>query len=202
GHANQRKHDRAGGKGPGGTDLTRRASRRMVSPSSGGTGMGMRSGKVLKAAKKTAPRKAAKASQVKAKRAARPAAKTVEVDRSRALRALAQRIIDVTIANDDAATLALYADHIESKEANNPASTGIDAIKQKFAMWRGMVSDAAFTPRSVVVDGHLIVIEWEGRVTLAASGRLVDLNEVAVHAIANGKIVQARLHCDRSVLRA
>ena len=163
--------------------------------------MGMRSGKVLKPAKKTAPRKAAKATKVKAKSASRPATRTVEVDRSRTLRALAQRIIDVTIANDDDATLALYGDNIESKEANNPASTGIEAIKQKFAMWRGMVSDAAFTPRSVVVDGHTIVIEWEGRVTLAASGRMAELLEVAVHEIANGKIVKERFYYDPSVLQ-
>jgi len=160
--------------------------------------MGMRRGKVLKAAKKTASR---------AKRATpKPAAtkivtKTVEVDRNRALRALAQRIVDLTVANDDAATLALYADNVESKEASNPASVGIDAIKQKFVMGRGMVSDATFTPRSVVADGRTIVIEWVGRVTLAASGRNVELDEVAVHEIAGGKIVKERFYYDPSVMQ-
>jgi ketosteroid isomerase-like protein len=170
----------------------------------------MRSGKVLKAAKKTAARaksakpRAAKAKAVKA--AARPAApkvvtKTVEVDRNRALRELAQRIVDVTIANDDDATLAFYSNSIESTEANNPPSVGIDAIKQKFAMWRGMVSDAVFTPVSVTADGRTIVIEWQGRVTLAASGRVAELNEVAVHEIADGKIVKERFYYDPSVLQ-
>jgi ketosteroid isomerase-like protein len=160
--------------------------------------MGMRSGKVLKTARKTVGRaKPAKAKPAKVK----VVTKTVEVDRARALRTLAQRIVDLTIANDDAATLALYADNIESKEANNPASVGLEAIKQKFAMWRGMVSDAAFTPRTVVVDGNTIVIEWAGRVTLAASGRVVDLNEVAVHEIAGGKIVKERFYYDPSVLQ-
>jgi ketosteroid isomerase-like protein len=165
--------------------------------------MGMRSGKVLKAAKKITPRKASKAAPAKAKGKSAPpvVTRTVEVDRNRALRALAQRIIDVTVANDDAATLALYADNIESREANNPASTGIEAIKQKFVMWRGMITDAAFTPRTVVADGRTIVIEWEGKVTLAASGRLVDLLEVAVHEIANGKIVKERFYYDPSVLQ-
>lgn len=167
--------------------------------------MGMRSGKVLKAAKKTVAR--AKPKSAPARKAAAPkvvtktVTKTVEVDRSRALRVLAQRIVDLTIANDDDATLALYADAIESKEANNPASVGIDAIKQKFAMWRGMASDAAFTPRTVVVDGTTIMIEWEGRVTLAASGRVVDLVEVAVHEIRGGKIVKERFYYDPSVLQ-
>lgn len=175
--------------------------------------MGMRSGKVLKGAKKSARKTPkAKAKRVAAKPKA-PAAKvvtktvekivtkTVEVDRNRALRELAQRIVDLTIANNDEATYALYANNVESREATNPASVGIEAIKQKFAMWRGMVSDAAFTPRSVVVDGHTIMIEWDGRVTLAASGRLVDFNEVAVHEIAGGKIVKERFYYDPSVLQ-
>ena len=170
--------------------------------------MGMSRGKVIKAAKKTATRTVPKAKAAKAKTPAprvvtqtKVVTKTVEVDRNRALRALAQRIIDVTVANDDDATLALYAENIESKEANNPASVGLEAIKQKFAMWRGMVSDAAFTPRSVVVDGNTIMIEWEGRVTLAASGRVAELNEVAVHEIAGGKIVKERFFYDPSVLQ-
>jgi ketosteroid isomerase-like protein len=168
--------------------------------------MGMRSGKVLKSIGKTARRtKSARPKAAKsAKRAAQPRVitKTVEVDRNRALRDVAQRIVDLTIANDDEATLALYADNVESQEANNPPSVGIDAIKEKFAMWRGMVSDAAFTPRSVTVDGKTIVIEWEGRVTLASSGRVAEMNEVAVHEIADGKIVRERYYYDPSVLQA
>jgi ketosteroid isomerase-like protein len=174
--------------------------------------MGMRSGKVLKAARKTVarakpkPARARKAAPPKKKAAApkvitKTVTKTVEVDRNRALRDLAQRIVDVTVANDDNASLAFYADTIESREANNPPSTGIDAIKQKFAMWRGMVTDAAFTPRSVAADGNTIVIEWEGRVTLAASGRVVDFLEVAVHEIRDGKIVKERFYYDPSVLQ-
>lgn len=167
--------------------------------------MGMRSGKVLKAAKKTVAR--AKPKPAPAKKAAPPkvitktVTKTVEVDRNRALRSFAQRIVDVTVANDDHATLALYSDGIESKEANNPASVGLDAIKEKFVMWRGMTSDATFTPRSVVVDGNTIMIEWEGRVTLAATGRVVDLLEVAVHEIRNGQIIKERFYYDPAVLQ-
>jgi ketosteroid isomerase-like protein len=166
--------------------------------------MGMKSGKVLKIARK-ATRRAAKpkapAPKAIAKSPPKVVTKTVEVDRNRALRELAQRIVDLTVANDDAATLALYADNVESREASMPASVGIEAIKQKFAMWRGMVSDAAFTPRSVVADGRTIVIEWDGRVTLAASGRLVDFPEVAVHEIAGGKIVKERFYYDPSLLQ-
>jgi len=172
--------------------------------------MGMSRGKVLKIAKKTAAsarRAAPKPKAAKAKSGARsappPAArvKTVEVDRNSKLRELAQRIVDLTVANDDDASLALYGDSVESQEANNPPSVGLEAIKQKFAMWRGMVSDAAFTPRSVIADGNTIVIEWRGRVTLAASGRVAEMNEVAVHEIAGGKIVKERFYYDPAVLQ-
>jgi hypothetical protein len=93
----------------------------------------------------------------------------VEVDRNAKLREMAQRIVDLTVAGNDEGSLALYSDAIESKEAGNPPSFGLDAIKQKFVMWRGMVSDAAFLPRSVLADGNTIVIEWDGKVTLAAT---------------------------------
>lgn len=177
--------------------------------------MGMKSGKVLKAAKKSvarpkrkpaparkaAPAKKAAAPKVVTKTITKTVTKTVEVDRNRALRDLAQRIVDVTISNDDEATLALYAADVESKEANNPASVGIDAIKEKFKGWREMASDATFTPLSVTVDGNTIMIEWQGRVTLAASGRVTDMYEVAVHEIRNGKIAKERFYYDPSTLQ-
>lgn len=171
--------------------------------------MGMRSGKALKlrkpAARKAAPKKAPKKVAAKPVAKAAPRAKvvtrTVTVDRNAALRALAQRIVDLTVANRDEESLALYAENVESREASNPPMIGIDAIREKFRAWRGMVTDAAFTPRSVSADGNIIVIEWEGRVTLAASGRLAELNEVAVHEVENGRIVRERFYYDPAVLQ-
>jgi ketosteroid isomerase-like protein len=162
--------------------------------------MGMRSGKVLKAAKKTARAKRKPAPAKKAP-ATRVVTKTVEVDRNRALRGMAQRIVDLTLANDDEGTFAIYADTVESKEANNPPTVGKDALREKFAMWRTMASDATFTPVSVVVDGNTIMIEWVGRVTLANTGRVVEMREIAVHEIAGGKIVKERYYYDPSVLQ-
>lgn len=188
--------------------------------------MGMNRGKVLKAAKKKPVAKAKKvaakraparkkparkkpARNVAAKKTAAPPVKvvtrvetrTVEVDRNDKLRELAQRIIDATVANSDEAMLAFYADDVESKEPGMPASVGLDAIKQKFEMWRSMVSDATFLPRSLTADGKVITIEWEGTVTLAASGRVVEMPEIAVHEIANGKIVRERFYYDPSLLQ-
>ena len=180
--------------------------------------MGMRSGKVLKGSKTGRSGRAAKGKSVarakpKGATKRRPAAaappkvvtktvtKTVEVDRNRAIRDFARRLVDLTIANDEPGMLALYADDIESKEATSPASVGLDAIKEKFKMWQSMVTDAVFTPVSVVADGNTIVIEWSGRVTLAGSGRLAELDEVAVHEIRDGKIVKERFFYDPSVLQ-
>ena len=151
--------------------------------------------KKAKKAKKAAPKRAAKARVVKAKarkaKAVRkPAARARKSTAANGMRALAQRIIDVTIANDDEATLALYADDVESKEMGQPPSHGLDAVKAKFAGWRNFTSAAVFEPRRVCVDGNTIVIEWLGRVTLAASGKTAELHEIAVHEIRGGKIVR------------
>ena len=120
----------------------------------------------------------------------------------KAMRDLAKRIIDVTLANDDDAAFALYSDAIESAEMGMPPSIGIDAIRQKFVMWRSMVNNAVFQPRRVWVDGNSIIIEWDGRVTLAADGRTVDLPEIAIHEIENGKIARERFYYDPAALRS
>jgi uncharacterized protein (TIGR02246 family) len=119
---------------------------------------------------------------------------------SDAVRALARRIVAVTTASDDEATLALYADDVESTEQGQPTMRGIDSIRQKFAGWRSMVSEAHFEPRRVCVDGNTIVIEWIGRVTLAASGKQAEMHEVAIHEIRDGKIVREAYFYDPSAL--
>jgi ketosteroid isomerase-like protein len=167
--------------------------------------MGMRSGKALKLKKivaKKAPKRVAK--KAVARPAAKPAPKvvtrTVTTDRNAALRELAQRIVDATVANDEAAMFALYDARVESQEANNPPSVGLEALREKFAAFAAMITDGAFLPRSVAADGKTIVIEWDGRLTLAASGRLVEMREVAVHEIEHGKIVRERFYYDPALL--
>jgi ketosteroid isomerase-like protein len=114
--------------------------------------------------------------------------------------ALARRIVAVTLANDDEATLALYPADDESKEQGQPPTRGVDGIRQKFAGWRSMVTDAHFEPRRVCVDGNTIVIEWVGDVTLAASGKRAQLHEVAIHEIRDGKIAREAYFYDPAAL--
>ena len=172
--------------------------------------------KTTKAAKaKPARGKAAKRVQAKRKSIvaakSKPAAKKKSAARSAASRApkrdagaanraLAQRIIDVTLADRDEDILALYAENIESAEAGQPPQVGLEALRAKYAGWRAMTSATAFEPRRVAVDGNVIVIEWLGRVTLAASGRQVDMHEVAVHEVKNGKIVREAFYYNPAVL--
>jgi len=117
------------------------------------------------------------------------------------VRELAQRLVDLTVKHEDQQAFALYADDVESIEAGMPTAVGIEAIQQKFAMWRTMVSDSTWQARNVWVDGNAIIIEWSARVTFAATGKQVDLNEVAIHETESGKIVRERFYYDPSVLQ-
>lgn len=127
----------------------------------------------------------------------RPASASGRAD---AMRALAQRIIDVTIRDNDDEILALYAEDVESSEAGQPPMVGLEALRNKFAGWRSMTTDASFEPRRVLVDGNVIVIEWVGNVTLTASGRRAELHEVAIHEIRGGKIVREAFFYNPAVL--
>jgi len=128
-------------------------------------------------------------------RTAAPAAVTTPV------RELAQRIVELTVNHEDEKAFAFYADNVESSEAGMPPAVGIDAIRQKFAMWRGIVSDSTWQARRVWVDGSAIIIEWGARITFAATGKQVDFNEVAIHEVENGKVVRERFYYDRSALQ-
>jgi ketosteroid isomerase-like protein len=144
-----------------------------------------------KVAVKTAKRKtAARAAKRPATKAKRPVARRPAAGGSDAVRAFAQRIIDVTLGDNDAEMLGLYAEDVESSEAGQPPMVGLDALRGKLAGWRSMTTDTSFEPRRVLVDGNTIMIEWVGRVTLTASGRRAELHEVAVHEIRNGKIAR------------
>jgi ketosteroid isomerase-like protein len=154
---------------------------------------------------KARPRARARVAAGKGKR--NPAAKAKAAPARRAaapihpVRALAQRIVDLTLQQADEESLALYADNVVSVEPGMPPMTGIDAIRQKFTMWRGMVSASSWDARNVWVDGNAIIIEWVGKVTLAASGREAELAEIAIHEIDNGKIARERFYYDPRALQ-
>jgi ketosteroid isomerase-like protein len=161
-----------------------------------------------KKARGTAPKRAVAKRKPTATARRKPAAKKRAAARATsaetrvpdATRAFARRIVDVTLSDRDDEILALYADTIESSEAGQPPQVGLDALREKLAGWRSMTTETHFEPHRVVVDGNLIVIEWVGRVTLAATGRTVEMREVAVHEIAEGKIVRESFYYNPAVL--
>ena len=69
-------------------------------------------------------------------------------------------------------------------------------------MWQGMVRDASWRARNVCVDGNTIIVEWIGSVTFNSTGKRADLREIAIHEVANGKIVRERFYYDPSFMQA
>ena len=117
------------------------------------------------------------------------------------LRRIARSIVTSTSVKDDKRMLSLYADSVESKEAGQMPTYGIEAIKQKNEQWNKMVSDVRWHARNLWCDGQTIVIEWEAQITLRPGNRRVLLEEIAIHEVRSGKIVRERFFYDPALLR-
>jgi ketosteroid isomerase-like protein len=117
------------------------------------------------------------------------------------LRRIARSIVTATAVMDEKRLMSLYADSVESEEAGQNPSYGIEAIKQKGERWRKRVSDQRWHARNLWVDGQTIIVEWEAQLTLKPGGKRVILREVAIHEIRAGKIVRERFYYDPSILR-
>lgn len=116
------------------------------------------------------------------------------------LRRIARSIVTATSVADEKRMLTLYADSVESEEAGQLPTYGIEAIKQKNEQWAKMVSDARWHARNLWADGQTVIIEWEAQLTLRPGGRKVLFREIAVHEVRGGKIVRERYYYDPSIL--
>jgi ketosteroid isomerase-like protein len=116
------------------------------------------------------------------------------------LRRIARSIVTATSVADEKRMVSLYADSVESEEAGQLPTYGIEAIKQKNEQWSKMVSDARWHARNLWADGQTIIIEWEAQLTLRPGGRKVLFREIAVHEVRGGKIVRERYYYDPSIL--
>src|SRR5262249_44695080 len=92
------------------------------------------------------------------------------------LRRIARAIVTSTSVHDEKRMLTLYADSVESQEAGQMPTYGIEAIKQKTDQWNKMVSDVRWHARNLWCDGQTIIIEWEAQITMRPGGRKVLLN--------------------------
>src|SRR5262245_11873896 len=117
------------------------------------------------------------------------------------LRRIARAIVTSTSVHDEKRMLSLYADSVESQEAGQMPTYGIEAIKQKTEQWNKMVSDVRWHARNLWCDGQTIIIEWEAQITLRPGNRKTLLNEIAIHEVRAGKIVRERFYYDPTLLR-
>jgi hypothetical protein len=62
-----------------------------------------------------------------------------------------------------------------------------------------MQKGSKWTPRNVLLGRNLICVEWDADVTLN-DGRVVKLQEVAVHEIKGGKIQNERYYYNPTAL--
>jgi ketosteroid isomerase-like protein len=137
-----------------------------------------------KRAKKTRkPAKRTKRTQ-RTKRSAKPVKPGVE--------ALARKIVRAT-SQPDFPFVTLYAVDCTSAEPMGEPARGHAGLEEKNARWAQMQSSSKWTSRNVWTGKDTICIEWDGEVTLR-DGRVVQLHEIAVHEIKDGKIQNERYY--------
>ncbi len=144
-----------------------------------------------KTAGKTAKRSAKARPKARAgakKKAAKAAAPTIE--------GLAQRIVRTMTKPGSIPLRELYAENATSKESGPmPPAVGLAAIEAKGAGFEAMVKEQSWKAAHVWTRGNAIAIEWVGRIAFK-NGRSIDLSEIAVHEVKNGKIVAERYYYD------
>lgn len=157
-----------------------------------------RSGK--KAGRKKAPARKSARKAPASKKAARkitrkaPARKKAAAPRLSAVEVLARKIVQATIGDPAQASLAdLYAEGATSTEASGDTAVGFAGLEQKARQWEAMQERTIWKPRNVLVDSNTICIEWDAEVKLR-DGRVVSLQETAVHDVEDGKIVAERYY--------
>jgi len=109
------------------------------------------------------------------------------------MEAVARRIVRAGIDPAKFVIADLYTPDCTSQEASGEVVRGHAGLEQKLRQWESMQSHAVFRARNVWTGPKTVCVEWEGKVTLR-DGRTVDLEEVAVHHIRNGKIHAERYY--------
>jgi len=143
-----------------------------------------RSSKKPARAKKVARRAPAKMKTAAKKKAAPPG-----------LEGLARQIVRITQGPSFGAAeiQALYNPDCTSTEASGQSVSGYAGLEQKMKGWEQMAASMISKPRNVWTGRNTICIEWDATVNMR-DGRTVQLHEVAVHEIKNGKIQTERYY--------
>ena len=116
--------------------------------------------------------------------------------------ALAKKLLRITNELQNADLSEIYAQECSSIEPGaGPAAhvQGLPALEEKIQNWLSMVESEHWSARNVLVKGNTICIEWQAELKMR-DGRVLTLDEVAVHEVRGGKIVAERFYYDPSVL--
>ena len=141
-----------------------------------------------RSSKKPARAKSARRAPPKKKAAPKQAAAS-------GIEALAKKIVRLTqVPSFGAAEVAaLYATDCTSVEASGQAVVGHAGLEEKLKGWDQMQSGTTWKPRNVWTGRNTVCVEWDSTVHLR-DGRTVQLREIAIHEIKNGKIQNERFY--------
>jgi hypothetical protein len=144
-------------------------------------------------AKKRSSRKPArgKSRRAPAKKKAAPKKKAA----GSGLDALARKIVRITQGPTfgPAELKALYNPDCTSTEASGQTVTGYAGLEEKLKGWEQMQSGTTWKPRNICTGRNTICIEWDATVS-TRDGRTVQLQEIGIHEIKNGKIQSERFY--------
>jgi len=111
------------------------------------------------------------------------------------LEALAKKIVRLTqLPGFGKAELSqLYNPDCTSIEASGQTATGYAGLEEKLKGWEQMQSGTSWKPKNVWTGRNTVCIEWDATVNLR-DGRTVQLREIGIHEIKNGKIQRERFY--------
>jgi ketosteroid isomerase-like protein len=152
-------------------------------------------------AKKRPAKKRPVAKKGRAKRGKARAKGAPKKTAAASLEALARKIVRITESGqfEEAILRALYSEDCTSEEGTGQVDRGHAGLAQKNERWAQMQSGGQWKARNVWVGRDTICVEWDATVNMR-DGRTVNLREVAVHEIRDGKIHGERYHYNPLVL--
>jgi ketosteroid isomerase-like protein len=150
-----------------------------------------------KAARRAPARKGSPAVKAKKKSPAAKAKKSPAAKKAAApsLEELARKIVRLTQVPQfgPAQIRELYNPDATSVEASGQTARGYAGLDEKMRGWDQMQTSTVSKPRNVWTGPSSICIEWDLAVSMR-DGRKVNLREIAVHEIKNGKIQTERYY--------
>jgi ketosteroid isomerase-like protein len=144
----------------------------------------------MAASKRAKKAKKANKGAKRAPRRAKPAKPGIE--------AVARKIVRAT-QQPGFPFVTLYAPDCTSAEPMGEPARGHAGLEEKNARWAQMQLSSKWTARNVWTGKRTVCIEWDGEVQLR-DGRTVNLREIAVHEIKDGKIQHERFYYDPMAL--